>query len=65
MGAKEHREEMIALREAGKTYREIGELFGVSLQSVYKTISRTVNGVELVRVRKGCVDIEKIAYEGI
>ena len=67
MGIKDHRDEMVALREAGKTYREIGELFGVSLQYVFRIISESDKGKDSVRVivRKGSLDIEKIAYEGI
>lgn len=65
MAVKEHREEMIALREAGKTYREIGESFGVSLQYVYKLLSETRSRETSMRMRKSDVDIEKIAYEGI
>lgn len=64
MAIKEHREKMIALREAGATYREIGELFGISLQYVQRIISEP-DGTERTRVRKNSVDIEKIAYEGI
>lgn len=63
MVIKEHKDEMIALREAGKTYREIGEQFGVSLQYVYRIISE--ENKRGVRVRKCDFDIEKIAYEGI
>ena len=67
MAIKEHKEEMIALREAGKTYREIAELFGISLQYVYKIISESCDRADSVRerVRKSDVDIEKIAYDGI
>lgn len=64
MAVKDRREEMIALREAGKTYREIGERFGVSLQYAYRVITNPDSRAR-VRVRKGSVDIEKIAYEGI
>lgn len=61
--SEERIEEMIALRESGKTYREIGEKFGVSLQSVQQVISRS--GCGQLRTRKASVDIEKIVYEGI
>ena len=64
MAIKEHREKMIALREAGATYREIAELFGISLQYAQKIISEP-DGNERPRARKNSVDIEKIAYEGI
>lgn len=66
MGVKERRAEMIALREAGMTYREIGERFGTSLQNVYRIIHcEAVRRGKSVRIRKANVDIEKIAYEGI
>ena len=65
MSAKEHREEMVALREAGKTYKEIGEQFGISLQYVFRILSETSGRVGSEKVRKGNVDIEKIAFEGI
>lgn len=61
--AKKHTEEMIALREAGKTYREIAELFGISKQYVYILISKSCNRVD--PARKCDVDIENIVYEGI
>lgn len=63
MGTMNRIEEMIALREQGKTYREIGEKFGVSLQSVQQMMSR--HGYRPLRTRKASVDIEKIVYEGI
>ncbi len=54
----------IVLREQGKTYQEIADMFGVSKQSVQQTISnaeRKVGG----RIRKNNADIEKIAYKGL
>lgn len=67
MHTKEQQGKMIALREAGATYREIGELFGISLQYAYKIISGSggCEGTVRTRVRKGSLDIQKIAYEGI
>lgn len=56
----------IVLREQGKTYQEIGDMFGVSKQSVEESIKnaeeRLNNGV---RIRKNSVNIEKIVYKGI
>lgn len=56
----------IVLREQGKTYQEIGDMFGVSKQSVEEIIKnaekRFNNGV---KIRKNSVNIEKIVYKGI
>lgn len=63
MVARDHKEEMIALRKAGKKYREIADTFGVSKQRVYEIIRDTCGYDD--RTRKYTVDIENIAYEGI
>lgn len=54
----------IVLREQGKTYQEIGNMYGVSKQCVeqaIKTAELRFGG----RCRRGSVDIAKIAYNGI
>lgn len=56
----------IVLREQGKTYQEIGDMYGVSKQSVEKTIKNAENRINNgVRIRKNSVNIEKIVYKGI
>lgn len=63
MTLKERKEDMIALRTAGKTYQEIAELFGTSKQYVYIIMASSCNYED--PARKLDVDIEKIVYEGI
>lgn len=50
------KEEVIELRNQGKTFREIGEILGVSKQRVYQVCGR---------LRKGNANIEKIHFKGI
>lgn len=54
---------MIALRKAGKTYREIAELFGISKQYVYDIVSSSCDRGD--PARRFDVDVENIVYEGI
>lgn len=63
MTLKERKEDMIALRRAGKTYEEIARLFGTSKQYVYIVISDACDRKDPARYLN--VDIEKIVYEGI
>lgn len=54
----------IVLREQGKTYQEIGDIYGVSKQCV----EQSIKGFEIrcnSRVRKDNYDIEKIMYRGV
>lgn len=54
----------IVLREEGKTYQEIGDIFGISKQAVERSIKNAeikFNG----RMRKSNVNIEEIIYKGI
>jgi hypothetical protein len=60
---KDHKDEMIALRKAGKTYIEIGKMFGVSKQRGYTIISESCSLGD--KARRYDVDIENIVYEGI
>ena len=52
------KQQIIDLRNEGKTYAEIGEIFGVSRQRVHQVV-----GTE--RVRKCNCDIERIKYKGL
>ena len=52
--------EILRLREEGKTYREIGEIYGLTRQRIHAIA--TANDC---RVRKKNTDIEKIVYKGI
>ena len=63
MNAKNNKEQMIALRKAGKTYEEIAEQYGVSKQWVYQIIRDVCRYDD--RARKHSLDIENIVYEGI
>lgn len=54
----------IVLREQGKTYQEIGDIYGVSKQCV----EQSIKSFEIrcnSRVRKNNYDIEKIMYRGV
>ncbi len=50
------REEIVELRNQGKTFKEIGEIFGVSKQRIYQVIGK---------VRRYNTEIEKIHFKGI
>ena len=54
---------VVILREQGKTYQEIADVYGVSRQYV----SQLINKFEMSfgRVRKGDAKIEKIVFSGI
>lgn len=54
----------IVLREQGKTYQEIGEMYGVSKEAVQSAI-KTAEKYYGFKVRKSNANIEKIAYKGI
>lgn len=54
----------IVLREQGKTYQEIGEIYGVSKEAVQSAIKNAEKHYGC-RVRKENTNIEKIAYKGI
>lgn len=56
----------IVLREQGKTYQEIGDMYGVSKQSVEEIVKNAEKRFnDGVRIRKNSVNIEKIVYKGI
>ena len=52
------KQQIIDLRNEGKTYAEIGEIFGVSRQRVHQAIGKD-------RIRKSNLLTEKIKYRGI
>ena len=52
------KEQILELRNQGKTYAEIGEMFGVSKQWVHQMVGEH-------RIRKGNYEIEHIRYKGI
>lgn len=54
----------IVLREQGKSYQEIADMYGVSKQNVQEIISIASKRYG-ERIRKSTYDIEKIAYKGI
>lgn len=55
----------IVLREQGKTYQEIGDIYGVSKQRVEEAIKNAENRFNGKRIRKNSANIEKIIYKGI
>lgn len=55
----------IVLREQGKTYQEIGDIYGVSKQRVEEVIKNAEKRFNGERIRKNSTNIEKIVYKGI
>lgn len=63
MFKEERAKQMLCLRQQGKTYQEIGDLFGVTRQRVYDIINHEHKYKG--RLRKSTYDIEKIKYKGL
>lgn len=57
--------DFIQLRKQGKTYREIGEIYGMTRQGVEQKMKRAAKIFNNARVRKCTSDISKIVYQGI
>lgn len=52
------KQEILELRDQGKTYREIADIFGVTRQRVHEKIGKD-------RIRKCNFEIEKIRFKGV